>query len=92
MTELFLVGACAKANLGVAQRGCFVFSGFLGRPEIVDFGGVWGAPGGRETLPKGWGGEAPHLLGGSPDPPGPPRPPDSAIPGRPKNPKIRCTH
>jgi len=43
--------------------------------------GVWAAPGGRETLQKGWG-LRPHLFGGFPGRPGPPRPPKSTISGR----------
>ena len=45
---------------------------------------VWAAPEAPETVRK-VGGEAPHLLQGSPGPPGPPRPQKSTISDRPKN-------
>ena len=39
---------------------------FFDRPEIADFGGVWAAPGGRETLQKGGGASPSTFLEGLP--------------------------
>ncbi len=77
----FLRGALFASLLGAAQRQFSIFLDFWAgwKSPIVGF---WAAPGGRVTLLTGEG-FAPHLLGGSPDPPGPSRPPKSAIAGRP---------
>jgi hypothetical protein len=57
---------------------------FLGRPEIVDVGGL-GGPGGPKQHSERWGASPPIFWIGVLGPPGPPRPPTSAISGRPKH-------
>jgi hypothetical protein len=52
---------------------------------------VWAAPGALEIIQKG-GGEAPHLFGGSPRPPGSPRPQKSPAPNKNQNSLTKCSH